>query len=90
VDEQTQNADPFWEWLDAQDDDLYNAVVDVLDYISEDPRVARAKARTLQATSGDLVFVTMVQDSRHPQLFMYWRLDADDAPVFLLVHPEHD
>jgi hypothetical protein len=69
--------------------DLYNAVVDCINHILEDPSSARRKAPPLQDAQGRAVLSTVVMYDKNPRWFVFWRLGAA-GPVILGVNPLPD
>lgn len=69
--------------------DLYNAVVECIDYILDHSDTARQKAPPLQDAEGRAVLSTVVLHDLDPRWHVFWRLGRD-GPVILGISPLPD
>lgn len=66
--------------------DLYNAVVDCIDYILDEPAAAREKAPPLQDADGRALLSTVVMYEKDPRWFVFWRMRSE-GPVIVGIGP---
>lgn len=71
---------------DNEPADLYNAVIDCLEYIDNQTDVARQKAPPLQDAAGRAMLSMVVMYPKDPRWFLFWRLEGIE-PVVLGVGP---
>lgn len=78
----TNDAEANLDALQAADSELYEHVMDAVDFVIDRQPAAHAQAEALVARDGSVVRATVVQSAHDPPYHAIW-IVGDDGPVIL-------